>query len=123
MRRSTLHDDGGVVPCPSSTCVLPVVVAGLQAGLGEVCGGLSGRLVASDVAGQWAVVAEDEAQVEQALVDAEVVRAQAELTRAEAQVTYDAARLTLASSEVGLVAASRAVEDLREMLGGDAGQR
>lgn len=51
--------------------------------------------------------------IEQALIDAEVLRAQAELTHSETRVAYDAARQTLLSAEQALAASLRNVEALR----------
>ena len=56
------------------------------------------------------------ALLEQALVDAEVVRAQAELTCAQAQAVYDAARGSLLSSQQSLAAATRTTQVLRELV-------
>ena len=56
------------------------------------------------------------ALLEQALVDAEIVRAQAELNCAESQLVYDAARHSLRSSEQALAAATRTTQVLRALV-------
>ena len=60
------------------------------------------------------------ALLEQALVDAEIVRAQAELTCAESQAVYDAARESLRSSRQALAAAARTTQVLRELVSIDS---
>jgi hypothetical protein len=60
------------------------------------------------------------ALLEQALVDAEIVRAQAELTCTESQAVYDAARKSLVAARQALAAASRTTEVLRQLASADA---
>ncbi len=60
--------------------------------------------------------------LEQALVDAEVLRAQAELTCAESQTTYDAAKQALVASQKVLVAATRTTDALRKVITLDVGE-
>lgn len=55
------------------------------------------------------------ARLEQALVDAESLRAQAELTRLDNQAVYEAARQALLSSERALAAATRTSDLLRQL--------
>ena len=57
-----------------------------------------------------------QALLEQALVDAEIVRGQAELNCAESQVLYDAARGALLSSRQALAAATRTTQVLRQLV-------
>ena len=60
-----------------------------------------------------------QALLEQALVNAEIVRAQAELTCAESLAVYDAAKEALRSSQQALAAATRTTTVLRELVSSD----
>jgi hypothetical protein len=76
---------------------------------------LHGRPVSSQAHGHRCQV-DRHALLEQALVNAEIVRAQAELNCAESLAVYDAASDALRSSQQALAAATRTTTVLRELV-------
>ncbi len=76
----------------------------------------AGQPVASRARGHRCEVDSRHVLLEQAIVDAEIVRTQAELICGESRVVCDAARESLLSSQQGLAAVMRTTQVLRDLL-------